>query len=103
MPVRLPPPFSRSTFPPLMPSSPPESVNLAQLVRYQLTIDNMCSPDCLQWVRQELMSLGLVVDQLHVRGAEVATTHAEGPSIDTIGSTLQAGGYQLVKVEIKTG
>jgi hypothetical protein len=49
------------------------------------------------------MSLGLVVDQLHVRGAEVATTHAEGPSIDTIGSTLQAGGYQLVKVEIKTG
>lgn len=86
-----------------MPLSHPDSVNLAQLVRYRLTIDNMCSPDCLQWVRQELTSLGLVVDELHVRGAEVATTHAEGPSVETIRATLQAGGYQLVKVETKTG
>jgi hypothetical protein len=93
--------FSR--YYPIMLSSPSNAENLSQLVRYELTIDNMCAPDCLSWVRQRLAALGLVVDQVHVRGAEVASTHVNGPDLDAIQAALREGGYQLVQAKTKVG
>ena len=70
---------------------------MTQLVRYVLTIDNMCAPDCIVWVREQLVGLGLVVDRVAVGEAEVATAHVKGPDLEAIQAALEAGGYQLVR------
>lgn len=69
---------------------------MTPLRRYVLTIDNMCAPDCIIWVREQLVSLGLVVDRVSVGKAEVATAHVNGPNLKAIQAALEAGGYQLV-------
>ena len=61
---------------------------MTQLVRYMLTIDNMCAPDCMVWVREQLTGLSLVVDRVVVGEAEVATAHANGPDLKTIQAAL---------------
>lgn len=38
--------------------NPANSAGRTQLVRYVLTIDNMCAPDCAVWVREQLTGLG---------------------------------------------
>ncbi|TDN39210.1 hypothetical protein E4631_23120 [Hymenobacter sp. UV11] len=85
--------------------SSPESTSadLTHLVRYVLTIDNMCAPDCITWVRAQLAGLGLIVDRVVVGEAEVATTQANGPHQELIRATLAAGGYHLVHVTTKVG
>lgn len=80
-----------------------DTAGMTQLVRYVLTIDNMCAPDCIVWVRAQLTGLGLVVDRMAVGEAEVATAHVNGPDLKAIQSTLEAGGYQLVKAVTKVG
>lgn len=70
---------------------------MTQLIRYVLTIDNMCAPDCIVWVREQLVGLGLVVDRVAVGEAEVATAHVKGPDLEAIQAALEAGGYQLVR------
>lgn len=79
------------------------SAGMTQLVRYVLTIDNMCAPDCVGWVRKQLTGLGLVVDRVAVGEAEVATAHVNGPDLKAIQTSLAAGGYQLVKAVAKVG
>lgn len=79
------------------------AADLTHLVRYVLTIDNMCAPDCIVWVREQLTGLGLVVDRVAVGEAEVATTHANGPHQEAIRAALEAGGYRLVRVTTKVG
>jgi hypothetical protein len=80
-----------------------EPADLTHLVRYVLTIDNMCAPDCIAWVRTQLVGLGLIVDRVVVGEAEVATTRANGPHQEAIRATLEAGGYRLVHVTTKVG
>lgn len=80
-----------------------DSVDLTQLVRYVLTIDNMCAPDCITWVRDQLTGLGLIVDRVAVGEAEVATTHPDGPDLLAIRLALQAGGYHLIHSVTKPG
>ena len=74
---------------------------MAPLVRYVLTIDNMCAPDCIGWVREQLMGLGLVVDRVAVGEAEVASAQVKGPDLQAIQAVLEAGGYQLVRSKTK--
>jgi hypothetical protein len=80
-----------------------DSAGMTQLVRYVLTIDNMCAPDCIGWVREQLAGLGLVVDRVAVGEAEVATAHINGPDLKAIQAALEAGGYQLVRLVTKVG
>jgi hypothetical protein len=80
-----------------------DSADLTHLVRYVLTIDNMCGPDCIAWVREQLAALGLVVDRVVVGEAEVATMHISGPHQEAIRAALEAGGYRLVHVTTKVG
>ena len=80
-----------------------DSASTPPLVRYVLTIDNMCAPDCIGWVREHLTSLGLVVDRVAVGKAEVATAHANGPEVKAIQAALEAGGYRLVRSVPKVG
>ena len=81
--------------------NPAESAGMTQLVRYVLTIDNMCAPDCVGWVREQLT--GLVVDRVAVGEAEVATAHTNGPDLKAIQAALEVGGYQLVRSVTKVG
>jgi hypothetical protein len=83
----------------------PESTpaDLTHLVRYVLTIDNMCTPDCIAWVRGQLAGLGLVVDRVSVGEAEVATMHESGPDLEAIRAALEGGGYRLVHAATKVG
>ena len=76
---------------------------MTRLVRYVLTIDNMCAPDCIVWVREQLVGLGLVVDRVAVGEVEVATAHVNGPDLKAIQAALEAGGYQLVGYASKVG
>ena len=76
---------------------------MTQLARYTLTIDNMCAPDCISWVREQLMGLGLVADRVAIGEAEVATAHVNGPDLKAIQGALEAGGYQLVGSVSKLG
>jgi len=80
-----------------------DTAGMTQLIRYVLTIDNMCAPDCIVWVRGQLMGLGLVVDRVAVGEAEVATAHVNGPDLKAIQAALEAGGYQLVSAVTKVG
>lgn len=80
-----------------------DTAGMTQLLRYVLTIDNMCAPDCIIWVREQLTGLGLVVDRVAVGEAEVATAHANGPDLKSIQAALEAGGYQLVSAVTKVG
>ncbi len=82
-------------------SAAPDSASLTQLVRFDLTIDNMRSPDCLGWVRQQLAALGLLVDQVHQHGTEVAPTHIDEPDLGAIRAALAAGCYRLVAAASK--
>jgi hypothetical protein len=86
-----------------MPASDSASAGLTHLVRYVLTIDNMCAPDCIAWVRGQLAGLGLVVDRVAVGEAEVATTHDNGPDLEAIQAALESGGYRLVHAATKVG
>jgi hypothetical protein len=86
-----------------MSSADSTSADLTHLVRNVLTIDNMCAPDCIAWVREQLTGLGLVVDRVAVGEAEVATTHGSGPHQEVIRAALEAGGYHLVHVTTKVG
>ena len=83
--------------------NPADSASMAQLVRYVLTIENMCAPDCVAWVREQLTGLGLVVDRVTVGEAEVATAYANGPDLKAIQAALEVGGYQLVRSVTKVG
>ena len=83
--------------------NPADSAGMTQLVRHVLTIDNMCAPDCVAWVREQLTGLGLVVDRVAVGEAEVATAHANGPDLKAIQAALEVGGYQLVRSVTKAG
>ena len=76
---------------------------MTPLMRYVLTIDNMCGPDCIVWVREQLMGLDLVVDRVAVGEAEVATAHVKGPDLKAIQAALEAGGYRLVGSVTKVG
>jgi hypothetical protein len=76
---------------------------MTQLVRYVLSIDNMCAPDCIVWVREQLAGLGLIVDQVVVGKAEVATAHVNGPDLKAIEAALETGGYRLVQAVTKVG
>ncbi|MBO3272107.1 hypothetical protein [Hymenobacter defluvii] len=80
-----------------------DTAGMTQLLRYVLTIDNMCAPDCIVWVREQLTGLGLVVDRVAVSEAEVATAHVKGPDLEAIQAALEAGGYQLVSAVTKVG
>ena len=80
-----------------------DTAGMTQLTRYVLTIDNMCAPDCLVWVREQLTGLGLVVDRVAVGKAEVATSHINGTDLKAIQAALEAGGYQLVRSVTKVG
>ena len=86
-----------------MTQTPADSAGMTPLVRYVLTIDNMCAPDCIGWVRDQLTGLGLVVDRVAVGKAEVATAHANGPDVEAIRVALEVGGYQLVRSVKKVG
>jgi hypothetical protein len=80
-----------------------DAAGMTQLVRYVLTIDNMCAPDCIVWVREQLVGMGLIVDQVAVGKAEVATAHVNGPDLKAIGGALETGGYRLVQAVTKVG
>jgi len=80
-----------------------DTAGMTQLMRYVLTIYNMCVPDCIVWVREQLVGLGLVVDRVAVGEAEVATAHVKGPDLKAIQAALEAGGYQLVGAVTKVG
>lgn len=80
-----------------------DTAGMTQLMRYVLTIDNMCGPDCIRWVRERLVGLGLVVDRVAVGEAEVATAHVNGPDLKVIQAALEAGGYQLIGAVAKVG
>ncbi|MCI1189759.1 hypothetical protein MON38_20240 [Hymenobacter sp. DH14] len=80
-----------------------DTAGMTQLLRYVLTIDNMCAPDCIVWVREQLVGLGLVVDRVTVGEAEVATAHVNGPDLNAIEAALEAGGYRLVGSITKVG
>ena len=80
-----------------------DTAGMTQLMRYVLTIDNMCAPDCIVWVREQLVGLGLVVDRVAVGEAEVATAHVNGPDLKAIQAALESGGYQLVGAVTKVG
>ncbi|MFC7670554.1 hypothetical protein ACFQT0_26625 [Hymenobacter humi] len=79
-----------------------EAAGMTQAVRYVLTIDNMCAPDCIVWVREQLVAMGLVVDRVAVGEAEVASAHVNGPDLKAIQAVLEAGGY-LVHAVTKVG
>lgn len=83
--------------------SPDDTAGMTQLLRYVLTIDNMCAPDCIVWVRDQLVGLGLVVDRVAIGEAEVATAHVNGPDLKVIQAALEAGGYRLVGSATKVG
>ena len=85
------------------PTDAPNPADLTQLVRYVLTIDNLHSPECLGRVRQVLMGLGLIVDQVHPDGTEVAATHVGGPGIDAMRAALAAAGYHLAAATTVAG
>ncbi|MBH8560430.1 hypothetical protein [Hymenobacter negativus] len=80
-----------------------DTAGMTQLMRYVLTIDNMCAPDCIVWVREQLVGLGLVVDRVAVGEAEVATAHVNGPDLKAIEAALENGGYRLVRAVTKVG
>lgn len=80
-----------------------DTAGMTQLMRYVLTIDNMCGPDCIRWVRERLVGLGLVVDRVAVGEAEVATAHVNGPDLNAIHAALESGGYQLAGAVTKVG
>ncbi|MDO7848592.1 hypothetical protein Q5H92_19660 [Hymenobacter sp. M29] len=80
-----------------------DTAGMTQLMHYVLTIDNMCAPDCIVWVREQLVGLGPVVDRVAVGEAEVATAHANGPDLKAIQAALESGGYQLVSAVTKVG
>ncbi|MBJ6111766.1 hypothetical protein JAO73_22280 [Hymenobacter sp. BT523] len=76
---------------------------MTQLVRYVLTIDNMCAPHYIIWVCEQLVGLGLVVDHVAVGEAEVVTAHVNAPDLKAIQAVLEAGGYQLGWTVTKVG
>lgn len=80
-----------------------DTAGMTQLLRYVLTIDNMCALDCIIWVREQLTGLGLVGDRVAVGEAEVVTAHVNGPDLKAIQALLEAGGYQLVRAVTKVG
>jgi hypothetical protein len=80
-----------------------DAAGMTHLVRYVLTIDNMCAPDCIVWVREQLVGLGLIVDQVVVGKAEVATAHTNSPDLKAIEAVLETGGYRLVQAVTKVG
>lgn len=86
-----------------MPLPENDAAGMTQLVRYVLSIDNMCAPDCVVWVREQLVGLGLVVDRVSVGEAVVATAHVKGPDLKAIQAALEVGGYQLVCSVTKMG
>jgi len=54
-------------------------------VRYVLTIDNMCAPDCVVWVREQLTGLGYayryVVGTRHAREASEVQGKQQGKQV----------------------
>ena len=45
-----------------MTPNPADSAGMTPLVRYGLTIDTICAPDCTGWARGLLTGLGLAVN-----------------------------------------
>jgi hypothetical protein len=72
-------------------------VGPTRLMRCVLTIDNMCAPDCIVWVREKLVARGAVGE------AEVAPAHVKGPDQKAIQAALETGSYQLVSAVTKVG
>lgn len=84
----------------------PSPSDLAQLIRYRLTIDNLNDEQAVSRARTALTSLTLIVDQLEPGTpgmAEVATMHADSPATDEIRQALRAAGFELLDVARKVG
>lgn len=83
--------------------TPEEPADLTQLIRFVLTIADIEQPDGPGRVRQVLAGLGLIVDQVHADGAEVAATQVGGPGVEAIRAALAAAGFRLVEANTEVG
>jgi len=65
------------------------------LLRYVLQISNLSTPESISEVREQLTSLGLVVDRIDDGEVEVAVSQAANPGSDGIREKLEAAGFAV--------
>lgn len=83
--------------------TPEEPADLTQLIRFVLVIADIDQPDGPGRVRQVLTGLGLIVDQVHADGAEVAATQVGGAGVEAIRAALATAGFRLVEATAEAG
>lgn len=78
--------MSASTIPGVTPS---------ELLRYVLQVSNLSTPESISEVREQLASLGLIVDRIDDGEVEVAVSHAANPGPEGIRKQLEASGFMV--------
>lgn len=72
--------------------------NPNQLVRHSVRLANMNGPESIGTVRTLLMQHQLLVDQIELGEATVASTSGSDPDWETITRDLKQAGYDVVDV-----
>ncbi|WP_375433948.1 hypothetical protein [uncultured Hymenobacter sp.] len=81
-----------------MTSSSPD-INPTQLLRYTVQIADLNTPERISEVREQLTSLGLLVDRIDQGEVEVAVSQAANPGADGIQETLEAAGFSVTNIQ----